>query len=359
LEYDWITTDSCRQTAERLNRIRLQEDGAKATTVRNQSEREGFAIYEAMRARAETTFVANGFDDSGHKRPDTEVDFSKAELKTAEATAVTTAAEELGVMADAGGYEAVGQAIYISIDEVCCKKQSAERPHVENKEVPKQVRNTVIHIQKGAKQYIVAGETVASAMMLLMGFLLSNGLIGPYPLVFFADGAKVIKNAIEDYFGFASYRLILDWPHLTKKTAELLSSSIKGRDKRNEIHGLVKTFLWRGDVSAAIALLDELSSEWVKSIYWLNQLKGYLERNRACIPCYALRAKLGLRNSSNRGEKANDRVVSRRQKHSGMAWSKEGSYGLASICVACINGEMSGWLHRQVVRFAFCDEQAA
>jgi len=50
----------------------------------------------------------------------------------------------------------------------------------------------------------------------------------------------------------------------------------------------------------------------------------YLHRNQACIPCYALRKKLGLRISSNPVEKANDLVVSNRQKHNGMSWSADG-----------------------------------
>ena len=48
------------------------------------------------------------------------------------------------------------------------------------------------------------------------------------------------------------------------------------------------------------------------------------------IPVYAVRRELGLRNSSNRGEKANDLLVAERQKHNGMSWSPSGSVALAS-----------------------------
>jgi hypothetical protein len=47
---------------------------------------------------------------------------------------------------------------------------------------------------------------------------------------------------------------------------------------------------------------------------------------------------LGLRNSSDLVEKANDLVMAKRQKHDVMAWSKEGSVGLASVSSACLNG---------------------
>ena len=58
---------------------------------------------------------------------------------------------------------------------------------------------------------------------------------------------------------------------------------------------------------------------------------AYLDKNRGMIPVYAVRRELGLRNSSNRGEKANDVLVAARQKHHGMSWSKSGSVALASM----------------------------
>ena len=44
-----------------------------------------------------------------------------------------------------------------------------------------------------------------------------------------------------------------------------------------------------------------------------------LDRHFSYIPCYALRKRLGLRVSNNRGEKASDLVVALRQKHKGMS----------------------------------------
>ena len=73
-------------------------------------------------------------------------------------------------------------------------------------------------------------------------------------------------------------------------------------------------------------------------------LIGYLERVRATIPNYMLRAALGLRNSSNRGEKANDRIVSNRQKHNGMSWSDTGSTTLASVSALQYNNELDNWV---------------
>ena len=75
----------------------------------------------------------------------------------------------------------------------------------------------------------------------------------------------------------------------------------------------------------------------------LEILINYIERNRSCIPCYEVRKKLGLRNSSNIGEKMNDLVVSERQKHNGMSWSKNGSAALTSMAVLKRNKGYKGW----------------
>jgi hypothetical protein len=79
----------------------------------------------------------------------------------------------------------------------------------------------------------------------------------------------------------------------------------------------------------------------------------YLYRNQDCIPCYALRKKLGLRISSNAVEKANDLVVSNRQKHNGMSWSTDGSTSLATLTTVQRNGEDSNWLLKRDIRFTF------
>jgi len=58
---------------------------------------------------------------------------------------------------------------------------------------------------------------------------------------------------------------------------------------------------------------------------------------------------LGLRNSSNRGEKANDLVVSERQKHNGMSWSPDGSVALAAVTALVRNQGQDTWFKQKVV----------
>ena len=75
----------------------------------------------------------------------------------------------------------------------------------------------------------------------------------------------------------------------------------------------------------------------------IRVLLGYLERNRPYIPCYDVRKRLGLRNSSNIGEKMNDLLVSDRQKHKGMSWSVSGSSALAALEALKRNNTYQHW----------------
>lgn len=109
--------------------------------------------------------------------------------------------------------------------------------------------------------------------------------------------------------------------------------------------------LWLGKVDAAEEYLRGLDGNMVRNISEIELLIAYFERNRNNIPCYELRKKLGLRVSSNRGEKANDLVVAQRQKHNGMSWSKAGSSGLANIRVLFLNKEDENWITRRKLEF--------
>lgn len=133
---------------------------------------------------------------------------------------------------------------------------------------------------------------------------------------------------------------------------ELLSMAIAGKHKRNSVLEKLLRFLWVGDLNEAKNYLDSLSPSYVKSQKWLYETIAYLKRKEDCIPCYAVRAKLGLRISSNPVEKANDILVAQRQKHNGMAWSPKGSGALASIEIIYRNNQEDLWFkERQLPGF--------
>jgi len=113
----------------------------------------------------------------------------------------------------------------------------------------------------------------------------------------------------------------------------------------------VLALLWLGNVDTSIQYLRNLDKSKVRNAERIEKLIGYFNRNRDHIPCYALRKKLGLRISSNQGEKANDLVVAERQKHNGMSWSKPGSSGLANIRTLFLNQEDENWITRRELEF--------
>ena len=214
----------------------------------------------------------------------------------------------------------------------------------EGKEQPKRVDNTVVHVQSGRKSCILNSESVVNGLRMLIGFLLFNRLLKKQ-IVIFADGAREINNTVAKMLHFANYKVILDWYHLEKKCKEQLSMALRGSKIRNEFLDELLPCLWFGNVRGAIKLLTVIDPKKVRNFDIINYLVGYLERVHDTIPCYAIRKQLGLRNSSNRGEKANDMIVSNRQKHNGMSWSNDGSLTFATVAAALHNNEMLSWLY--------------
>jgi len=217
----------------------------------------------------------------------------------------------------------------------------------------KYVHNTIAHISHAGESYIINGNGIVNVLRLLSAFLLHNHLL-QYNLIFFVDGQRTLYTAILRAFAWLqSVQIILDWYHLEKRCKEQLSLALKGRVIRNTLLEQLCPFLWHGCVDRAIALLQAVGPDKVKNQEALDTLIGYLERNRPYLPCCAVRKRLGLRNSSNRGEKANDLIVSDRQKHNGMSWSKPGSVALAAITALVRNREYKRWFQAATLSFSF------
>ena len=106
-----------------------------------------------------------------------------------------------------------------------------------------------------------------------------------------------------------------------------------------------------GTTDKAIESLKNIDTKNIKNQDEIIKLINYLERSKPYIPCYEARKQLGLRNSSNIGEKANDLLVSERQKHNGMSWSKVGSVALASLTALVKNGEYKKWFETKTIKF--------
>lgn len=349
---------SYRPETELLNRIRQQSKGVKTTTLRNTIEDQGKAMNNMLHKKVEETLISSGFAKNGYILEDTVI--PKVECKTKKVEEVIAAASELKLLEEVkvSDYEEPEQTVNISADDVLSDRQATKRPNSQEKGKKKYVSNTVIHVQKDKEDYIINDGSIKDALKLLMGFLLSNFLIGQCQFVFFTDGARDLNDPINTMFGFVPYKIILDWYHLMEKVKQRMSMGMNSRKKRNAFLDLIEPVLWKGDVAGAIALLEAVCDDDVKSREEVVKLIEYLKRNEKYIPCYTMRAKLGLRNSSNCVENANGRVVSYRQKARGMSWSKEGSIGLATVSAADLNGETLNWTKNRTLKFSLnCDEK--
>ena len=237
------------------------------------------------------------------------------------------------------------ECVYVSIDDIGVKHQKDSRKEGSVRDY-KYVENTVAHIQYGDESYILTGTGMRNVFKSVLAFLLVNNLLSR-ELVFLTDGAQDIRSHIQSVFQFHPYMVILDWFHLKKRCQEWLSMAIRGKDRRNAILEKALRYLWAGDVAGASEYLSSLDPADIKNRKWLDNLLGYFQKKGGAITCYALRAKLGLRNSSNPVEKANDLVVAGRQKHNGMAWSPEGSGALAALQMIYLNNQPDLWFHRK------------
>lgn len=358
---------SYRDAAEMLRLFlhREEQDAFKLRTLSDTVNRVGDKISEELEKITSEVLWMFGFDQntglpqvsaelSEHLTTDTSA-FSDPlyihQIQEAIDAVNQSSAEKVSLDAEKSELKAeLSGCVYISVDEVGVKRQKDSRAPGSARD-SKYVENTVIHIQYGSDCYILTANGIHRAMKSALAFLAANGLLRR-ELVFFTDGARNIKNSIESLFAFHSYVIVLDWFHLKKKCQELLSMALKGRDVRNDVLTKLLRILWAGQLDTAVDYLQSLSSSIIKNCKWLDSLIQYLKRKQDAVSCYAVRAALGLRNSSNLVERANDLLVAQRQKHNGMSWSKQGSSALASITMIFQNNMDTAWFYQGCFPFS-------
>jgi len=404
--------ESFRKGTDKLNRVLLRKEGEtiQFRTVANTVEREGELIEEERSKKAEEILKRYGFDPEGQKIPSNKGETHENEHSRLKDESISKIREDPGLAKDSQSAEEkritsnegpddgrdpsqiteerVKQAIEelnlgkekelqidradlhetfedpkcikanISLDDVLAKKQKEadRKKNAPSKEKRAFVKNTVAHLENGEKAfYVLNAPCVEKILILVFAFLLYNGLLNRAgQLIFFIDGAADLRLAIQSLFlGLLPFKIILDWFHLEKKCKERLSMAMKGKVIRNKVLDHIIPLLWHGKVETAIAYLQDLNKDDIKNQEDIKRLIGYFERNMEYIPCYVLRQKLGLRVSSNRGEKANDLAVSSRQKHNGMSWSTSGSTSLATVTTLHLNHEQSDWLLHRKISFHF------
>jgi hypothetical protein len=354
--------ESFRKTSALINRIRHQEEGGTPfRTMRETTEREGMLIQEHLEEKVSSIFQENRFTLEGHPQDRIWDDLSLAsplieeELKELLVDSDLSEAWTTDILSNPVAYEAPPSAVLISLDDVGAKRQKESRKQAAHAPPSKKkrayVQNTVIHVEQGDHSYLLNGHGIVWVLRLLVAFLLHNQLLGK-TFVFFVDGHGLYSSVLECFSWYTNKLVILDWYHLHKKCKGLLSMALNGRDIRNVVLKKLMSLLWYGLVDQAIAYLKSLPEDEIKNEEERMHLVQYLAKNRPMIPVYAVRRELGLRNSSNRGEKANDLLVAERQKHNGMSWSPSGSVALASVTALKHNREYHKWFRERKIAFS-------
>lgn len=355
------TEKSYRKTARLINRIRYQEkDGTPSRTLHEVTEREGTALLEHITGKSKQILSDHGFKETGVYRGENPeytqlgpVVLPQPKIDSALFACAEGCLFSDGYIDNPISYEDPCEAVNIAIDDVNVKRQEESRIPGQKRSEHKRkyAHNTIARLSHNGTKYVLNGASITSLLPIIMSFLLANGLSGKR-FQFFTDGHTVLNTAI---INFCSWKrnmgIILDWYHLGKKCGELLSQTMKGRSLRNEVLNKLKPLLWYGLTDKAINFLREIPEKDIKSGQSLEKLIAYLERNRPYIPCYAARKELGLCNSSAVGEKANDLIVSERQKHNGMSWTKKGTVALAAITVLKQNNEHKKWFEDKDIDF--------
>ena len=366
-----VVQRSYRETANILNRIRYQEEGGTPlNTLRDGAESEGLKVIDFLVKKSVRVLSEHGFDVQGTPQKDCVVqkevensshctvgkdEISRALKEVCEDMVNREMSpemiEKVKEKALAGIYEEPEETTNIYIDDVGVKEQKAHRKNEDNQWAKHEekgkgptVQNTVARVEHNGKGFTLTGRSTMQVLRFVLCFLLENKLITKR-LIFITDGLRSLQGSIGSFMVWhPAMSLLLDWFHLVKKFREELSLACKGREIRNRHLRELLPFLWFGMVDIAKEYLEKIPEADLKNAGPIKRLDGYLDRNRKGIPCYALRGKLKLPNSSNPVERSNNMVTSKRQKHNGMSWSPNGSYALTALSAVVLNGRIQQWV---------------
>jgi hypothetical protein len=353
---------SYRTTAKLINRVRYQPtDGTPYRTLQANTETEGAKLIDYLEKKTTNILKRHRFSEDGDYEGDPEV-YNSCEPVVLPVQKIISASDRVSdeyplseLLCNPVCFEDPANSVNIAMDDVGVKRQrktrSKDSADTDESQKRKSAYNTVIRINHDSKRYSLVGGGMKLTLRYLIAFLLSNKLTANR-FQFFTDGHTVLNDTIRRCFKwYPNFGIILDWYHLVKKCKELLSLSLRGRLIRNEVLAGLMPRLWHGLTNQGIEMLKQIEPGKIKNNEQMVKLIAYLERNNDMIPCYALRKSLGLCNSSAIGEKMNDLIVSTRQKHNGMSWSKKGSLALAALTTAKLNGESEIWLKKKELPF--------
>lgn len=230
----------------------------------------------------------------------------------------------------------------LSIDEVLTRKA---RPHGFL-----ELRTARVSTPQGYRYLCGHGESFVQ-LVLAFSRLCAPHWVKQWSVL--ADGARWIRNLFARLQAhLPTAELILDWYHLKRKCADLSARIVSGKKAKASLLGPLYFHLWRGQVQAALRVLHQVRSQ-AKALAPLEELIAYLQAHQPFIPNYQHRRRHRHYIGSGQAEKTNDLLVTRRQKHHGMRWSRPTSHALAGLKTLLLNdGWNLYWQDRQLLPLA-------
>jgi len=383
--YDGCTERSYRLVAASYKKECFQDLNCSYRSLQNMVVRHGKSISKAIEEKSQSILKEHDIEVSTKEVKVNEAIIKSGAVKhTMDKDQVKAAFDDLKrnspdfiqkhLKLDDALYEKKDQTINISNDDVCTKRQKEKREKEtgtqkaarqaekqaerkrsggrKNQKKRKLLYHNCTHFEYDNQQYQLVGDTLTQQIGCIIAFLLYNsGLDKNW--VFYLDGQKSIYKCIINRFWWKPITLILDWYHLHKRLCKQMYYALKTCERRDEIQLKLRDYLWYGLTDEALKYIDEIEESMIKDQKGLDNLKGYILRNKPYIKNYALRKQLGLRLSSNRVEKTNDQLVSSRQKKNGMSFTRNGSKGLALLTCINKNKEQTEWIKNGIIPFKF------
>ena len=239
------------------------------------------------------------------------------------------------------GPEVEADQVLLTVDEVLTRKSEGGRFL--------ELRTARVVTATGSRY--LSGVGAAFLQQLLVVVQLALGSLGSLLLI--ADGARWIRSFFMDTLHqFPRKTMLLDWHHLRQRCLELSSRICRSKAAKAQLLRRLYRRLWRGDVPAAIAVLEAQRAE-TKNVAKLDELISYFRARAPWIPNYRQRRIEQRYIGSGHVEKANDLIVARRQKNRGMQWSAATSDSLAAPRTLMLNGGWERyWQRREVLPLA-------
>lgn len=159
-------------------------------------------------------------------------------------------------------------------------------------------------------------------------------------LLVLMDGARWIRAAFRDHLAdLPRAEMVRDWQHLKRRCRDLVGRIGPGGPARLLLLRRLLRHLWGGHAARAIGVLVAYRP-WAADPAAVDALVANVRDRAEWMPEYRARRRQRRYSGSGQGEKANDRILARRQKNRGMQWSARTSDTLAALRTLVLN---DGW----------------